>query len=314
MSTQKLRTPIAAILLLLHTILNIVSSIAMLAMGQIIHPITMLSIPLDIFLCIVLFKKNKGNVLMFSIAAYALISLVQFVMYITNLNFNVLFNAVAYCLVLLLAIAFSDQSLIKVDLSKVKEHYKTLNKTALILFLLAPFMSTIYWSDMILLFSTAIGELIFSLLHIFTFISLVNWLINPYKDVDYGDAYCSMAKHILLCLFTCGIWPLIWIYRITTYLNKAPNSEYYNPTSKLLLCMFIPFYQIFWFYKHGQRIDSISQSKNINSNMATLCLILAIFIPFVAIIIMQDKVNQFSIMESQERNSYEAGQDIGSPS
>ena len=146
MSTQKLRTPIAAILLLLHTILNIVSSIAMLAMGQIIHPITMLSIPLDIFLCIILFKKNKGNVLMFSIAAYALKSLVQFVMYITNLNFNVLFNAVAYCLVLLLAIAFSNQSLIKVDLSKVKEHYKTLNKTALILFLLAPFMSTIYWS------------------------------------------------------------------------------------------------------------------------------------------------------------------------
>jgi O-antigen/teichoic acid export membrane protein len=161
------------------------------------------------------------------------------------------------------------------------------------------------------MFSTAIGELIGSLLHIFAFISLVNWLINPYKDFDYGDAYCSMAKHIILCLFTCGIWPLIWIYRITKYLNKAPNSEYYNPTSKLLLCIFIPFYQIYWFYKHGQRTDSISQSKNSNSNMATLCLILAIFVPFIAIIILQDKINQLSIMESQEKeNSYEPEQEI----
>jgi hypothetical protein len=76
--------------------------------------------------------------------------------------------------------------------------------------------------------------------------------------------------------------------------------------------MFIPFYQIFWFYKHGQRIDSISQSKNSNSNMATLCLVLAIFIPFVAVIIMQDRVNQLSIMDSQEENSCEAEKEIRS--
>ncbi len=313
MSTQKLRTPIAAILSLLHTILDIVSFIAMSPIGLASNPLIMLSIPLDIFLCIILFKKKKDNILIFAIAAYALKSLISFVVHITNLNINVLFNAVAYCLVLLLAIAFSDQSLIKIDLSKVKKHYKMLNRIALILFLVAPFMSTIYWSDIILLFSTAIGVLIFSLLHIFTFISLVNWLINPYKDVDYGDAYCSMAKHIFLSIFTCGIWPLIWIYRITTYLNKAPNSEYYNPTSKLLLCIFVPFYQIFWFYKHGQRIDSICQSKNRNSNMATLCLVLAIFIPFVATIIMQDTVNQLSMMESQEQKLYEVGQEIVSP-
>ena len=310
MTTQKLRTPIAAILLLLHTILDIVSFIVMSAMGQTSHPLTLLSIPLDIFLCIILFKKNKDNILIFAIAAYVLKSLVQFVIYITNLNINMLFNAVAYSRVLLLALAFSDQSLFKIDFSKVKEHYKTLNIIALILFLAAPFMRTIHWNDIILMFSTSIVELIFSLLHIFAFISLVNWLINPYMNVDYGDAYCPMAKHILLCIFTCGIWPLIWIYRITTYLNKAPNSEYYNPTSKLLLCIFVPFYQIFWFYKHGQRIDSICQSKNRSSNMATSCLVLAIFIPFVATIIMQDTVNQLSVMESQEDDLYEVEQEI----
>lgn len=312
MSTQKLRTPIAAILLLLHTMLNIVSFIVMSVMGLTSYsyiPGTLLGMSFNLFVCIILFKKKKDNILVFSIATYVVLGLISLVM---NFDLSRLFNLISYCIILLLVIAFSDQSLIKIDLSKIKKHYKSLNRIALILFLAAPFMRTIYWSNMTLLFSTAIGELIFSLLHIFAFISLVNWLINPYKDVDYSDAYCSMAKHILLCLFTCGIWPLIWIYRITTYLNKAPNSEYYDPTSKLLLCMFIPFYQIFWFYKHGQRIDSISQSKNINSNMATLCLVLAIFIPFVAVIIMQDKVNQLSIMDSQEENSCEAEKEIRS--
>ena len=299
MSTKKLRTPIAATLLLLNTILNIVSVIALSSEGQTIHPLTTLSIPLDILLCIVLFKKNKNNILMFSIATFALKTLISLVV---DFSLSTLFILISYCLVLLLTAAFSDQSLIAIDWSKVKEHYKTVNTIALILFIAAPFMNTIYSNDASLSVSRAIGELIFSLLHIFSFISIVNWLKNPYQDVDYGDSYVPMAKHILLCLFTCGLWQLIWIYRITKHLNRAPNNEYYNPTSKLLLCMFIPFYQIFWFYKHGERIDSIFQSKNINSNMATLFLVLAIFIPFVAVIIMQDKVNKLSIMDVQDEN------------
>ena len=133
------------------------------------------------------------------------------------------------------------------------------------------------------------------------------WIVHPYKmermrayktednavnNVIDEEAYCSMGKHIVLCLFTFGIWPLIWIYRTTRFLNKAPNAEYYNPTSKLLLCIFVPFYQIYWLYKHGQRIDAISKEKNLNnSDMATLCLILGIFIPLIAYIIMQDRIN-----------------------
>ena len=53
--------------------------------------------------------------------------------------------------------------------------------------------------------------------------------------------------------------------------------------------MFVPFYQIYWFYKHGQRIDAMSRQKKLsNSDMATLCVILGIFIPTVACILMQD--------------------------
>ena len=120
--------------------------------------------------------------------------------------------------------------------------------------------------------------------------SFATWLIKPTLSETY---YCGLGKHIFLCLITFGIWHLRWIYRITKYLNKAPhNTEYYDPTSNLLLCMFVPFYAIYWYYKQGQRIDSFSKSKGlINSDIATLCLIFGNFVPIVACIIMQDKIN-----------------------
>lgn len=115
-----------------------------------------------------------------------------------------------------------------------------------------------------------------------------------------GDGYIALTKHVLLCIFTCGIWYLIWIYRTTDYLNRTPEAETYNPTTTLLLCMFIPFYSIFWFYKHGQRLDRFSKASHIQgSDMATICLILGIFIPIVACILMQDRINQISKVENK---------------
>ena len=112
------------------------------------------------------------------------------------------------------------------------------------------------------------------------------------NDACLDEAYCGLGKHIVLCLFTFGIWYLIWTYRTTKFLNKTPGAEQYNPTNKLLLCIFVPFYQIYWMYKHGQRIDTFSKYKKLNnSDMATMCLILGIFIPIVACILMQDRIN-----------------------
>ena len=66
------------------------------------------------------------------------------------------------------------------------------------------------------------------------------------NTVSAGSAYCSMVKHVFLLLFTFGIWYFIWIYRTTRYLNRVEGEEYRNPTYKLLLCMFVPFYLIYW--------------------------------------------------------------------
>jgi len=122
-----------------------------------------------------------------------------------------------------------------------------------------------------------------------------NNTMTGFTDNVHTDGYIDIVTHVLLCLFTFGIWQYIWIHRTTAYLNKIPNAEQYNPTSKLLLCIFVPFYSIYWVYKHGQKIDMLSRMKNPHySDMATTFLILGIFVSIVAYIMMQDKINIIS--------------------
>lgn len=112
-------------------------------------------------------------------------------------------------------------------------------------------------------------------------------------------AYFGMFGHVMLLLFTLGIWYLIWIYRSTKYLNADESEEPRNPTTKLLLCMFIPFYIIYWTYKSAQRADRLCSGTGMTSDITTVCLILAIFIPIVPPILIQDKINKLSGGESQ---------------
>lgn len=113
------------------------------------------------------------------------------------------------------------------------------------------------------------------------------------------EAYFGMFGHVMLLLFTLGIWYLIWIYRTTKYLNADESEEPRNPTTKLLLCMFIPFYIIYWTYKSAQRADRLCADAGMNSDITTACLILAIFIPIVPPILIQDKMNKLSGGELQ---------------
>lgn len=114
---------------------------------------------------------------------------------------------------------------------------------------------------------------------------------GSFKAVSGTEGYCDLVVHILLLLFTFGIWHYIWIYKTTSYLNNTPGEEHRNPTTKLLLCMFVPFYYIYWTYKSAQRIDKLALSKGQSSDISTLCLILSIFVGIVPPIIMQDKIN-----------------------
>ena len=116
---------------------------------------------------------------------------------------------------------------------------------------------------------------------------------NPSSDsAAIGNkVYCSLGKHVLLLLFTFGIWPLIWVYRMTEYLNCVKNEPSRGPAAQLLLYLFIPFYSIYWFYKSAQRIDALAKTRRVSSDLSVICPVLAIFISFIPMILMQEKVN-----------------------
>lgn len=106
-----------------------------------------------------------------------------------------------------------------------------------------------------------------------------------------GTAYYNLGMHVVLLLLTFGVWYLIWIYRMTGYLNRVKDEQPRNPTNQLLLCIFVPFYTVWWVYQSAQRIDKLAATKGIASDLSMLCLILAIFVGVVPPILMQDKIN-----------------------
>ena len=103
-----------------------------------------------------------------------------------------------------------------------------------------------------------------------------------------------MLKHVLLLIFTFGVWYLIWIYRTTGYLNQVNDEPPRTPTNQLLLCLFIPFYHIYWVYKSAQRLDRLANGQGVASDLRIVCLVLAFFVPVLPPVLMQDKMNILS--------------------
>lgn len=83
-----------------------------------------------------------------------------------------------------------------------------------------------------------------------------------------------------------------WIYATTSALNAFRDEPDRSSLTQLLLCLFVPFYLIYWTYSSAQRIDRINNERNVTDNFSTVALILSIFVPFIAIIAMQDKINK----------------------
>ncbi|GEM_PF-804344 len=108
----------------------------------------------------------------------------------------------------------------------------------------------------------------------------------------YDDGFCDMVMHVILLLFTFGIWYLIWIYRTTKLLNGIEGEADRNPVTKLLLCIFVPFYSFYWIYRSAQRIDKKGRAEGIDSDTEVLCLLLAIFAWMAAPVLMQYKINE----------------------
>lgn len=124
------------------------------------------------------------------------------------------------------------------------------------------------------------------------------------------QAHCGILKHTLLLVFTFGIWHLIWIYRTTGTLNCAPEQPYRNPTTKLLLCLFIPFYHVYWSYHSAQRVDLLARKAGIPSDLTLPCLLLSLTVPILSAVLLQDKINTLVTTPAGGPQAPQAVQDL----
>ncbi|MBU1075836.1 MAG: DUF4234 domain-containing protein [Spirochaetes bacterium] len=104
----------------------------------------------------------------------------------------------------------------------------------------------------------------------------------------------SPAAVIIFTIITCGIYALIWIYKISKELKLYLNKEDINPAVELILCIVCFPYSIYWVYKYGQLITEAQKKDKIDvEDNALLYLILAIFGFFIVdMAIMQASMNK----------------------
>ena len=114
-------------------------------------------------------------------------------------------------------------------------------------------------------------------------------------ELTYGG-YVSMVLHIVLILFTFGIWSAIWVYRTTRYTNQVKDLEERIPIRKLLLCLFVPFYIVYWNYVTAKRIDMIAEENGVKTDakIAVLCLVFSFLLNIAPPIIMQSRINKIA--------------------
>ena len=101
----------------------------------------------------------------------------------------------------------------------------------------------------------------------------------------------SLFKHLMLLIFTFGIYRLIWIARTTRFLNQGTLKKR-DPIMCAGLSIFIPFYNLYWAYRTGLAIDSLSEKRDSLISLAGLATILCLVFPFASDVYLQGKINE----------------------
>ena len=122
-----------------------------------------------------------------------------------------------------------------------------------------------------------------------------------YDRPQMPEGYCDMVKHVLLLIFTFGIWQMIWIYKTTEFLNRTPQEQQRSGVCQLLLCVFVPFYIIYWVYASCKRIDKLAYYNGVYGEITVMCVLFEIFIAILAPIFMQEKINNIVIFRRQSQ-------------
>ena len=122
--------------------------------------------------------------------------------------------------------------------------------------------------------------------------AVVVWAIcSTYND---SNGRLNMWAHGFISILVGGLWNWLWIGNATEFLNNGQNEEHRIPVSEMLLCAFVPFYSIYWYYEHASRADWMKKCYGMDERdlCRPLFIICAIFMPSVASIILQYRINK----------------------
>ncbi|MBQ7299948.1 MAG: DUF4234 domain-containing protein [Clostridia bacterium] len=109
-----------------------------------------------------------------------------------------------------------------------------------------------------------------------------------------------MKRHpvavLLLCMFTCGIYAMYLVYRISDEVRTFRGDQEINPLLELLLCLITcGLYEIYWFYKYGRLVFDMQKRVGIESasDMSVILLLLPIFgFGIVSFLLLQTELNR----------------------
>lgn len=105
----------------------------------------------------------------------------------------------------------------------------------------------------------------------------------------------NIGVAIILCIITCGIYYLYWIYALTNEVSHLNDDPSFNGGTTLLLGIITcGIYFLFWYYQLGEHIMELRAKKNLPAqNESILLVVLAIFsFGLIAIAIAQSNVNR----------------------
>ena len=111
----------------------------------------------------------------------------------------------------------------------------------------------------------------------------------------YQNRKVTVPMVILLSIVTCGIYPLIWIYKTSNDTQQFIKGRDISPGLDLLLCMFTcGLYSIYWLYRTSRELTTIQQQIGMQSTDDTVVVILlAVFgLGLISMCILQSRLNE----------------------
>ncbi len=135
---------------------------------------------------------------------------------------------------------------------------------------------------------------------------------NPFQSPQNQQYYVGMVQHVLLLFLTFGIYYWVWIYRMSKFMYEDQEDRGLSPVANLVLCMLVPYYQLYWYYKLIEKLDkyyAIAGKPYDRSMNTALAMILAALVAgMVAAVLVQDNVNQLVGMKPKTVTCKSCGQ------